>query len=120
MLLPWQISVFARHARDEILLLASDGLWDVLSNQEATDLALRSIKRARVSVVSMYISDTVQALCDTAAILPGQLCLYHVVGCALAHCGVEWSPNGGNNCIAAQDHLWTTIRALHVFIRSIC
>jgi hypothetical protein len=28
-----QISVFARHAKDEIMLLASDGLWDVMSNQ---------------------------------------------------------------------------------------
>eukprot|EP00775_Hariotina_reticulata_P006725 gene6725-6944_t len=47
-----EISVFARHARDEILLLASDGLWDVLTNQEATDLALRSIKRAREKVLA--------------------------------------------------------------------
>lgn len=53
---PVQISVFARHARDEILLLASDGLWDVLSNQEATELALRSIKRARVRPAA-YLRD---------------------------------------------------------------
>lgn len=32
---------------DELLLLASDGLWDVFSNQEATTLALRSTMRAR-------------------------------------------------------------------------
>lgn len=28
-----EITVFARHANDEILLLASDGLWDVMANQ---------------------------------------------------------------------------------------
>jgi hypothetical protein len=39
--------VFRRHAKDEILLLASDGLWDVMPNQEATDLAMRCIRRAR-------------------------------------------------------------------------
>lgn len=39
--------MFKRHSKDEILLLASDGLWDVMPNQEATDLAMRCIRRAR-------------------------------------------------------------------------
>ncbi|KAI8462986.1 MAG: phosphatase 2C-like domain-containing protein, partial [Monoraphidium minutum] len=42
-----EITVFKRHSKDEILLLASDGLWDVMPNQEATDLAMRCIRRAR-------------------------------------------------------------------------
>jgi hypothetical protein len=32
---------------DDLLLLASDGLWDVFSNQDAVNLALRSMQRAR-------------------------------------------------------------------------
>lgn len=64
---PAQISVFARHARDELLLLASDGLWDVLSNQEATDLALRSIKRAREKGASRKAAARVAATVLTKA-----------------------------------------------------
>jgi serine/threonine protein phosphatase PrpC len=62
-----EISVFARHARDEILLLASDGLWDVLSNQEATELALRSIKRAREKGASRKAAARVAATVLTKA-----------------------------------------------------
>jgi Protein phosphatase 2C len=28
-----QVTILGRHEQDELLLLASDGLWDVLSNQ---------------------------------------------------------------------------------------
>lgn len=42
-----ETQAIARTAEDELLLLASDGLWDVFSSQEATTLALRSIMRAR-------------------------------------------------------------------------
>lgn len=35
-----------RRKDDELLLLASDGLWDVLSNQEAASLAKRCLQRA--------------------------------------------------------------------------
>lgn len=41
-----EVSVVTRSADDEFLLLASDGLWDVMSNQEATDLASRCLTRA--------------------------------------------------------------------------
>ena len=42
-----QVTILARRPDDEILLLASDGLWDVLSNQEACTLAKRCLRRAR-------------------------------------------------------------------------
>ncbi|KAG1679125.1 hypothetical protein FOA52_000480 [Chlamydomonas sp. UWO 241] len=41
------VSVTARdRVHDEFLLLASDGLWDVMSNQEAVNLASRCLERA--------------------------------------------------------------------------
>lgn len=42
-----EITVFSRTEDDELLLLASDGLWDVMNNQEASDLANRCLQRAR-------------------------------------------------------------------------
>ena len=42
-----QVTILTRRADDEVLLLASDGLWDVLNNQEACTLAKRCLRRAR-------------------------------------------------------------------------
>ena len=42
-----QITILSRRPEDELLLLASDGLWDVLTNQEACSLAKRCLRRAR-------------------------------------------------------------------------
>ncbi|KAG2436735.1 hypothetical protein HXX76_006259 [Chlamydomonas incerta] len=42
-----EVSVVCRTDDDDFLLLASDGLWDVMANQEATNLCIRCIKRAR-------------------------------------------------------------------------
>lgn len=44
----WQVTIIGRSEEDEILLLASDGLWDVLTNQEAVNLAQRCLRRAQV------------------------------------------------------------------------
>ena len=41
------VCVIHRSEDDEILILASDGLWDVLSNQEACSIALKCLKRAK-------------------------------------------------------------------------
>ncbi|KAK9807905.1 hypothetical protein WJX72_012508 [[Myrmecia] bisecta] len=42
-----EVTILGRRADDELLLLASDGLWDVLTNQEACSLAKRCLRRAR-------------------------------------------------------------------------
>ena len=42
-----QVTILVRRPDDEILLMASDGLWDVLNNQEACTLARRCLRRAR-------------------------------------------------------------------------
>lgn len=42
-----EVTILVRRPEDEILLLASDGLWDVLNNQEACTLAKRCLRRAR-------------------------------------------------------------------------
>ncbi|KAF5836338.1 phosphatase 2C-like domain-containing protein [Dunaliella salina] len=41
-----EVTVFTRAEDDDFLLLASDGLWDVMSNQEAISLAMRCSARA--------------------------------------------------------------------------
>lgn len=42
-----EVTVVNRHASDELLVMASDGLWDVISNQEACALAKKCLLRAR-------------------------------------------------------------------------
>ena len=42
-----QVTVVTRSKDDELLLLASDGLWDVLSNDAACKLARRCLFRAK-------------------------------------------------------------------------
>uniref|UniRef100_A0A5B7BA08 PPM-type phosphatase domain-containing protein n=1 Tax=Davidia involucrata TaxID=16924 RepID=A0A5B7BA08_DAVIN len=49
---PWVISVpevtfMTRSEEDECLILASDGLWDVMSNEEVGELACRQLRRER-------------------------------------------------------------------------
>ena len=44
------VTSFARSNDDELLILATDGLWDVFTGQEAAQLALRS--RTRVTHVA--------------------------------------------------------------------
>ena len=38
-----QVLMAERSAEDEVLVLASDGLWDVIGNQEAADMAAHSL-----------------------------------------------------------------------------
>lgn len=42
-----EVTILRRSDEDELLLLASDGLWDVLSNQDACSLAKRCLQRAQ-------------------------------------------------------------------------
>eukprot|EP00803_Ostreobium_quekettii_P001813 evm.model.scf_620.1 EVM.evm.TU.scf_620.1 scf_620:3707-6245(-) len=46
------VTVVARQPEDEFLILASDGLWDVLSNQAAYSVVMRSLDRARARNLS--------------------------------------------------------------------
>lgn len=42
-----EVTVVNRHASDELMVMASDGLWDVISNEEACSLAKKCLLRAR-------------------------------------------------------------------------
>lgn len=42
-----EVSVLCRTEDDDFMLLASDGLWDVMTNQDAVDLTNRCIRRAK-------------------------------------------------------------------------
>ncbi|KAL4855612.1 putative protein phosphatase 2C 8 [Chlorella vulgaris] len=42
-----EVTIIARHPSDEVLVMASDGLWDVMNNQEAVTLAKKCLGRAR-------------------------------------------------------------------------
>ncbi|KAL4517908.1 hypothetical protein Ndes2526A_g02278 [Nannochloris sp. 'desiccata'] len=42
-----EVTIVNRNPDDEVLIMASDGLWDVMSNQEACNLAKKCLLRAR-------------------------------------------------------------------------
>lgn len=58
-----QVTILARRPDDELLLLASDGLWDVLSNQEACTLAKRCLRRARQRGASRQSAGEAVSMC---------------------------------------------------------
>lgn len=39
-----ELLMLERSAEDEVLVMASDGLWDVMNNQEAVDMAVHSLQ----------------------------------------------------------------------------
>ncbi|KAH7686360.1 protein phosphatase 2C protein [Dioscorea alata] len=67
---PWIIPVpetsfLSRSSDDECLILASDGLWDVMSNQEVGEVASRLLKRHRQrSSANGTLSSPAQAVAD--------------------------------------------------------
>ena len=64
-----QVTIIGRSKEDEVLLLASDGLWDVLTNQEAVNLAQRCLRRARERGASRQAATRVAASVLTRAAL---------------------------------------------------
>lgn len=65
---PWiipvpEITFATRSDEDECLILASDGLWDVMSNQEVGEVARRLLRRRRRSMVNDEVS-AAQAVAD--------------------------------------------------------
>jgi protein phosphatase 2C len=62
-----EVTILSRSAEDELLLLASDGLWDVLSNQEAVSLAQRCLRRAQQRGASRQTAARVAASVLTRA-----------------------------------------------------
>ena len=61
------MTIIGRSDEDELLLLASDGLWDVLTNQEAVNLAQRCLRRARQRGASRQAATRVAASVLTRA-----------------------------------------------------
>lgn len=62
-----EVTILGRSDEDELLLLASDGLWDVLSNQEACSLAQRCLRRAQQRGASRQTAARVAASVLTRA-----------------------------------------------------
>ncbi|XP_050218870.1 protein phosphatase 2C 56-like [Mercurialis annua] len=65
---PWiipvpEITFTTRSDEDECLILASDGLWDVMSNEEVGDMARRLLRRWRRTIASTEIPPA-QAVAD--------------------------------------------------------
>lgn len=51
-----EITFMTRSDEDECLILASDGLWDVMSNDEVGEVARRLLRQRRRSMVAGDIS----------------------------------------------------------------
>lgn len=59
-----EITFMTRSDEDECLILASDGLWDVMSNDEVGEVARRLLRRRRRSMEDGDISPA-QVVADT-------------------------------------------------------
>lgn len=59
-----EITFMTRSEEDDCLILASDGLWDVMSNDEVGELARRLLRRQRRSMTTDE-SPPAQAVADT-------------------------------------------------------
>ena len=93
------MTIIARRPEDELLLLASDGLWDVLSNQEAVTLAKRCLRRARQRGASRQSAARIAGelgLSDArpCAVMPQLLHQAMLQGCAASFLGMH-------SCLAA-------------------
>lgn len=69
---PWVVPVpetkiIPRAKDDECLILASDGLWDVMSNEEACDLARKKIMKWHKKNSTLASSDILETGNDPAA-----------------------------------------------------
>ena len=58
---PWiipvpEVTFMTRTDEDECLILASDGLWDVMTNEEAGEVARRLLRRRRRSLMTDGVS----------------------------------------------------------------
>lgn len=56
-----EVQVFERQQADQFMVLASDGLWDALSNQEVVDIAARCMQRATIKGASRRAAAMVAA-----------------------------------------------------------
>lgn len=68
---PWiipvpEITILPRAKDDNCLILASDGLWDVVSNEEACDLARKKIMVWRKKNGTMASSENLESYRDRA------------------------------------------------------
>lgn len=66
---PWiipepEITFTARSEEDECLILASDGLWDVMTNEEVGEVARHILRRRRRSL-SMDVTSPAQVVADS-------------------------------------------------------
>jgi protein phosphatase 2C len=51
-----ELLMVERTPEDEVLVMASDGLWDVMNNQEAVDMAVHSLQVCSHVCVGMRCS----------------------------------------------------------------
>ncbi|KAL4188688.1 hypothetical protein AMTRI_Chr08g161680 [Amborella trichopoda] len=70
-----EVTVTERAAEDECLILASDGLWDVVSNEVACEIARRCLQRAPENGASSSGVNGSDPACSVAAALLTKLAL---------------------------------------------
>lgn len=96
-----EVTVFHRHHEDEFMILASDGLWDVISDVEACEVTKRCIVRAEERGASPELAAKVAAsVLMRASLNKGSSDNISVIVVDLR---VPWS-GGGKGAAAATEH----------------